>query len=117
MAELERHNHLHKDFSSHLKTEGFKFSPAHSYIERRLKTLMGAERYNAYLDTGDDLRSCRRIRARCSRANSEHRVIWARSRGHRHVSPRRLRAYTRRAAERPVGARLGGVLTSAAIVS
>ena len=57
MTEMERRNHLRKDFSSHLKTEGFRISPANNYIERRLKTLMGAERYKAYLDTGDNYRA------------------------------------------------------------
>jgi len=57
VTKTEPQKHLRKEFSSHLKTEGFKISAAHNYLERRIKKLMGAERYKAYLETSDNHRA------------------------------------------------------------
>ncbi len=51
MTKTEPQKHLRKEFASHLKTEGFKLSATHNYLERRIKKLMGAERHEAYLET------------------------------------------------------------------
>lgn len=46
-----------KQFVSFLRRDGFSVTGKHQVIERQLAKLMGSERYENYLDTGDALRA------------------------------------------------------------